>query len=219
MDVPTMLDALAIEDKIAAAKVPHWVKIGMQLFTAAGPAVVREMKARGAKIFLDLKFFDIPNTVSGAAQSAAALGVEMFNVHAQGGEDMMKAAVAGAKKGVIGTAEPPLIIAVTILTSQPATPEQVLALAKSAKASGMSGVVCSGKEAANNRRELGEDFRLVCPGIRLAGADKGDQVRVVTPSMAAEAGADFIVVGRDIIEASDVGGAAKRVYDELTLAV
>ncbi len=210
LDVPGLDEAGRLLDRLAGGA--RWFKVGLHLFTAAGPAIVREVRARGANVFLDLKLHDIPNTVSSAARSAAALGVGMFNVHASGGEAMMRAAVEGG--GRAGTARP-LVIAVTILTSQAATEADVLALARAAKASGLDGVVCSAREAVALKRELGAGFKLVCPGIRPAWSETGDQKRIVTPRAAVEAGADYIVVGRPILAAPDPAEAARRVLDEM----
>jgi orotidine-5'-phosphate decarboxylase len=214
VDVPDLDQASRVLDQLAGSV--RWFKVGLQLFTAAGPAVVREIRSRGAQVFLDLKFHDIPNTVAGAAESATALGAEMINVHASGGEAMMRAALEGCANA--GCA-PPLVIAVTILTSQPATEADVLNLARSAKTSGLDGVVCSAREAAALRRELGEHFKLICPGIRPAWSAKGDQNRIVTPRDAVAAGADFIVVGRPILDASDPAAAAQRILEEMAATV
>ena len=220
LDVPTLDEGSRLLDRLGGSV--RWFKVGMQLFTAAGPAVVREIRSRGASVFLDLKFHDIPNTVAGAAQSAAALGVEMFNVHAGGGEEMMRAAKVAAslrdapldEHSRHGVARP-LVIAVTILTSQAASEADVLKLARAAKASGLDGVVCSAREAVTLKRELGADFKLVCPGIRPAWSETGDQKRIVTPHDAVKAGADYIVVGRPILAAPNPAEAAKRVLDEM----
>jgi len=210
VDVPNLEQASRVLDQLADSV--RWFKVGLQLFTASGPGVVREIRARGGKVFLDLKFHDIPNTVAGAAQSAAALGVEMFNVHASGGEAMMRAAGGGAAQAGVAR---PTIIAVTVLTSQPATEDDVLRLARSAKTSGLDGIVCSAREAVTLKRELGADFKLICPGIRPAWSEKGDQNRIVTPRDAVKAGADYIVVGRPILAAPNPAEAAKRVIEEM----
>ena len=214
LDVPNLQQANSTLDQLAGSV--RWFKVGLQLFTACGPAIVREVRARGASVFLDLKFHDIPNTVAGAAQSAAALGVEMFNVHASGGEEMMRAAIQGAQRAGV---KRPLIIAVTVLTSQVAKEEDVLRLAAAAKTSGLDGVVCSAREAVTLKRELGADFKLVCPGIRPAWSETGDQKRIVTPRDAAKAGADYIVVGRPILAAPNPADAAKRVVEEMQTEV
>jgi len=221
LDLPSLEHAHRSLDQLADTV--GWFKVGLQLFTAAGPAVVREVRARGAKVFLDLKFHDIPNTVAGAARSAAALGVAMFNVHASGGSEMMRAAKAAASLSDAPSDElsrhgatRPLVIAVTILTSQAASESDVLELARAAQASGLDGVVCSAREAATLKRELGADFKLVCPGIRPAWSETGDQKRIVSPRDAVKAGADYIVVGRPILDAPNPADAARRVLDEMS---
>jgi orotidine-5'-phosphate decarboxylase len=191
------------------------VKVGKELFTAAGPDFVRACVARGFRVFLDLKFHDIPTTCAQACAAATRLGVWMVNVHASGGGPMM----AAARKAVDDAARdagraPPLLIAVTVLTSLgaedlasigvPATPaEHVVRLAKLAQGAGLDGVVCSAKEAVALRAACGPDFRLVTPGIRPAGAAAQDQVRVTTPAEAIAAGADWLVIGRPITGAPD----------------
>ncbi|HUP96378.1 MAG TPA: orotidine-5'-phosphate decarboxylase [Usitatibacter sp.] len=186
------------------------VKVGKELFTAAGPAVVAALHERGFEVFLDLKYHDIPNTVAGACRAAARLGVWMLNVHASGGDAMMRA----AREAVEGVARPPLVIAVTILTSL-ADPEleqigftgsaadNAVRLARLARASGLDGVVCSAQEAAELRQATGSDFLLVTPGIRLEGDARGDQARVVTPVEATRLGANYLVIGRPITGSPD----------------
>ena len=186
------------------------IKVGQELFTRAGPRIVEALVERGFAVFLDLKFHDIPNTVAQACRAAAALGVWMLNVHAGGGSAMMQA----AREGVAGTRGPPLLVAVTVLTSlneadlaaiglagSPA--EAALRLARLAQAAGLDGVVCSALEARLLKSALGADFRLVTPGIRPAGSDAGDQKRVMTAKRALAAGADYLVIGRPITRAPD----------------
>ena len=186
------------------------VKVGKELFVAAGPDVVHRLQERGFEVFLDLKFHDIPNTVAGACRAAARLGVWMMNVHASGGAVMMQA----AREAVASVARPPLLIAVTILTSLsdaalgevgfPGTAaDNVERLGRLARASGMDGVVCSAQEAPLLRRAAGDDFVLVTPGIRLASDAKDDQSRVVTPVDAVRLGAHYLVIGRPITAAKD----------------
>ena len=198
-------------------------KVGKQLFTAEGPQVVRDLIASGRKVFLDLKFHDIPNTVAGAVASASTLGVSMLTVHASGGSKMLKAACEGASQGKTK----PLILAVTVLTSLNDTDmqeqgitagveSQVLRLAGMALQAGCGGVVASAREAANLRRSLGTGFAIVTPGVRPAGSDAGDQARVVTPKDAIAAGADYIVVGRPITGAKDPASAAAGILAEIS---
>lgn len=200
-------------------------KVGKQLFTAEGPQVVRDLVASGRKVFLDLKFHDIPNTVAGAVASATALGVSMLTVHAAGGSKMLKAACEGASSGKTKTK--PLILAVTVLTSltdadlqeqgiTAGVESQVLRLAGMALQSGCGGIVASAREAGNLRRSLGTGFAIVTPGVRPAGADAGDQARVVTPKDAIAAGADYIVVGRPITASPDPASAAAAILAEIS---
>jgi orotidine-5'-phosphate decarboxylase len=191
------------------------VKVGKELFTSAGPDLVRELVRRGFRVFLDLKFHDIPNTVAQACAAATRLGVWMMNVHAAGGDAMLTA----ARDAVANTAAAegrarPLLIAVTLLTSigtddlaaigVPGTADaQVLRLARLAQASGLDGVVCSAREAAMLRAACGAKFKLVTPGIRPAGTTAHDQARVMTPEAAVSAGADYLVIGRAITAAGD----------------
>ncbi len=197
-----------------------YVKVGMELYYAAGPDIVRELKARGYRVFLDLKMHDIPNTVRKAANVLGRLGADIINVHAAGGSAMMAGALEGAAAGAAEAGLPaPLVIAVTQLTSTDQTmltnellidaplADVVSAYAKNVAASGLSGVVCSAQEAAQVHEACGENFLTVCPGVRPAEAVAAgvvqDQKRVMTPAAAAEAGADFIVVGRPITQAAD----------------
>ena len=208
LDVPDAEAALAL-----AARLDNKlcrVKVGKELFVAAGPAVVARLQERGFEVFLDLKFHDIPNTVAGACRAAARLGVWMMNVHASGGEAMLRA----AREAIETVARPPLLIAVTILTSLAdedlaqvgfagSLMDNVERLARLARASGMDGVVCSAQEAPVIRKAAGEDFILVTPGIRLKTDPKDDQARTVTPAEAVRLGAHYLVIGRSITKAAD----------------
>ena len=186
------------------------LKVGKELFTAAGPSLLEQFMQRGFEVFLDLKFHDIPNTTAQACKAAASLGVWMVNVHALGGRKMMEA----AREAVAHAVRPPKLIAVTVLTSMAqedlaelgvaATPaELVLRLATLARDSGMDGVVCSAQEAALLRKHCGSEFCLVTPGIRPAEASADDQSRIMTPRAALEAGASYLVIGRPITRAAD----------------
>lgn len=199
------------------------LKIGKELFTAAGPQLVTRLGDEGYSVFLDLKFHDIPNTVAKACEAASRLGVWMVNVHASGGSAMMRAARAAVDKASV----PPLLIAVTVLTSldQAALDEigyagdlsaTVLRLAKLAKSCGLDGVVCSAQEAPMLRSELGKDFSLVTPGIRPADANADDQSRIVTPAMAIRNGSDYLVIGRPITQAVAPLDMLQRINREIT---
>lgn len=202
-------------------------KIGSFLFTACGPEAVEMVNKSGAKVFLDLKFHDIPNTVANAASEAAKMGVFMFNIHASGGTKMIQAAVDAARKSAAVAAKPkPMVLAVTVLTSMDEpelrqlgilrkTEEQVMHLASLAKDAGCDGVVCSVEETAQIRKMLGDDFIIVTPGIRPTGSEISDQKRIATPHHAIEAGSDYIVVGRPIIEAPDPLAVANKILDEM----
>lgn len=199
------------------------LKVGKELFTAAGPEFVRELVHKGFKVFLDLKFHDIPNTVAKAVRSAAELGVWMVNVHASGGSRMMIA----AREAIADLPNPPLLIAVTVLTSMSADDlqelgvaipltDQVLHLASLAAQSGLDGVVCSAQEAALIKARLGTNFVLVTPGIRPFGSALGDQRRVMTPEQAAALGIEVLVIGRPITEAADPANVLRAINRSLT---
>lgn len=200
-------------------------KIGKQLFTAEGPDLVRELVGSGRRVFLDLKFHDIPNTVAAAVREAAKLGVSMLSVHASGGARMLQEAVSAAA----ASRPSPLVLAVTVLTSltdedlqqtgvSGRVLDQVLRLAALAQAQGCGGVVASAQEARELRRELGTGFAIVTPGVRPVGTAAGDQARVVTPAEALRAGATHIVVGRPITGARDPGAAARAIVEEIEAA-
>lgn len=206
----------------ATAETVSIYKVGKQLFTTAGPDFVRELVQNGHRVFLDLKFHDIPNTVASAVRSASALGVSMLTVHASGGTKMLRAAVDAAAE----SPNPPMILAVTVLTSMSDDDlrevgvsgrvlDQVLRLAALARNAGCPGVVASAQEARELRRELGTGFAIVTPGVRPKGAAVGDQARVVTPAGAIEAGATHIVVGRPITEATSPAQAAAEILKEI----
>jgi orotidine-5'-phosphate decarboxylase len=198
------------------------LKVGLELFAAEGPAVVRAAAALGRPVFLDLKLHDIPNTVEGAARSAAATGAALLTVHASGGPEMIRAAVRGAGEQV-------KVLAVTVLTSLDAAtldriglegpPEAaVVRLARLAVEAGAGGLVCSPQEVAAVRAAVGSELLLVVPGVRPAGAAAGDQSRIATPAEAVRAGADVIVVGRPLRDADDPADAARRIAAELQSA-
>ncbi len=222
------LDTDAPEAALATAKAlagcVGLFKVGMELFTRGGPDVVRGIRAAGADVVLDLKFHDIPNTVSGAVRSAAALGVKFTTVHASGGTAMLKAAAEAAR----GTGT--TVLAVTVLTSLDdadlssvgfalGAKDAVLRLAGLAAQAGAGGIVCSAREAAAIRAQVGGKVLLVTPGVRLPDDAVGDQKRVVTPGEAVRAGADYIVVGRPITKAADPAAAARRFAAEMAQAL
>lgn len=198
------------------------LKVGKELFVAAGPEFVRELVGLGYAVFLDLKFHDIPNTVAQACKAAARLGVWMVNVHAAGGPRML----AAARDALEGADRRPLLIAVTVLTSmgpeelaaigvEAAAEAQVLRLARLSAEAGLDGVVCSAREAPALRQAQGPSFRLVTPGIRPAGSDAGDQTRILTPLQAMQAGADYLVIGRPITQAADPVAALQAISAEI----
>jgi len=223
LDVPSAAQARQLVQAIGESATTY--KIGKQLFTAEGPQLVRELVASGRKVFLDLKFHDIPNTVAGAVRSAADLKVSMLTVHASGGSKMLKEAAEAAAQ----SSAKPTVLAVTVLTSMADADlheigvagtvlTQVLRLGALARQAGCGGLVASAKEAGDLRRELGEGFAIVTPGVRPAGSATGDQARVVTPRDAIAAGASHLVVGRPIIEAADPAKAATEIIHEIEAA-
>lgn len=230
LDVETAAQALAFVEQLRGQV--GMFKIGKQLFTAAGPDIVRHIIGLGEKVFLDLKFHDIPNTVASAGVEAARLGVSIFNVHALGGSAMMRATVdamnAAAERENLTK---PLILAVTILTShEPASlheiglersiPEQVIRLAELADKSGINGVVASPLEIAPLRAAIANpNFVILTPGVRPVGAALNDQKRVMTPGEAVKAGADYLVIGRPITGAENPAAAAQKIREEIEQAV
>jgi len=227
LDVDSGERALALARSLR--DVASGFKVGSRLFTLEGPSLVRALADSGMKVFLDLKFHDIPNTVAQAVESAVLTGAWMVNVHASGGTAMMQAAAGAAREAAsrAGRARP-LVIGVTVLTSMDDATlqesgvtrpllDQVIALARLARGAGLDGVVASPQETAAIRQACGDDFAIVTPGIRgaSAGAEKNDQSRTMGPAEAIRAGATFIVVGRPIIGAQDPRGAAERIVEEL----
>ncbi len=198
------------------------LKVGKELFTLGGPSLVESLQQQGFDIFLDLKFYDIPNTVAKALEASAQLGIWMVNVHASGGRRMLEAARNAIPAGEGG----PLLIAVTVLTSMDqedllsvgcsrSPEEQALLLAKLAHESGFDGVVCSAREATKMKQQIAPDFKLVTPGIRPAQSDVGDQKRVMTPAEAMQAGTDYLVIGRPITQAPDPAAALQNILETL----
>ncbi|WP_425482755.1 orotidine-5'-phosphate decarboxylase [Caldichromatium japonicum] len=208
LDFPSAAPAFALAERLDPARCR--LKVGKELFTRLGPACVEHLQRSGFEVFLDLKFHDIPNTVAAACAAAADLGVWMLNVHVSGGRAMLEA----ARAALAGYAQPPLLIGVTVLTSLassdlaeigcPDEPEaRVLALARLARDAGLDGVVCSPREAAKLRAELGREFTLITPGVRPLDSTADDQRRTLTPAEALAAGADYLVIGRPITRAPD----------------
>ena len=220
LDVPDTDGALRLLDALGT---PALCKIGLELFTAQGPSVVKAIQSRGSSVFLDLKFHDIPNTVAHAVRSAADLGVSMTTLHASGGPVMLEAA---AKAAAASGNSDLLLLAVTVLTSMDAAQlsaagisvepkEQVLRLAGLASGAGIGGIVCSPLEVTAIRESLGNKLRIVTPGVRPPWAAAGDQKRVMTPSEAVAAGADWLVIGRPITAADNPKEAYAKVVAEL----
>lgn len=224
LDVPTAEAALALAGQLKDQC--QWFKVGLELYIAAGPAIVEKLVSRGHSIFLDLKLHDIPNTVAAAVRSAASLGASLLTVHAAGGPAMLTA----AQEAVSAMATPPQLLAVTVLTSMDqsqlaatgvqATPqEQVALLANLGLQAGIRGFVCSPQEAAALRALAGPEGVLVTPGIRPTGADRGDQQRIATPTYALDQGASYLVIGRPITQAADPALAAEAILLEIAEAL
>ena len=223
LDYSESATALALVDALGDSI--SFYKVGLQLFTSVGAEVVRQLKLRKKRVFLDLKFHDIPHTVAGAVGSVSKLGVDLLTIHASGGTAMMEAAV----KATRAAERPPTVLAVTVLTSMDAAAlrainvqvspaEQVLHLAKLAREAGCGGVVCSPEEIVQVRPIVGAEMKLVIPGIRPAGSATGDQARMTTPAEAISRGADYLVIGRPITAAPDPRAAARAILEEVSNA-
>ncbi len=224
LDYPDAASALALADRLDPSRCR--VKVGKELFTRGGPALVEQLIGKGFDLFLDLKYHDIPNTVAGACRAAADLGVWMVNVHALGGRRMMEA----AREAVAHAERPPILLAVTILTSlgegdlreiglEDSAGDSVVRLARLAHRSGMDGVVCSPREVRLLRRNLNQAFCLVTPGIRPVGAGADDQVRVMTPGDAILSGSDYLVIGRPVTAVADPLAALDAITAEVDQAL
>jgi len=221
LDVSSAAEAQSLVNTIGNSASIY--KVGKQLFTSEGPQVVRDLVTSGRKVFLDLKYYDIPNTVAAAVKAAAELKVHMLTVHAFGGSKMMRAA---AEASATSTAKP-LVLAVSVLTSladedlheigiASSAREQVVRLAKLAHQAGIGGLVASPNELKALRTAIGQEMKIVTPGVRPAGSDKGDQARVATPAEARANGADYIVVGRPITAAPDPAAAARAILEDIS---
>jgi orotidine 5''-phosphate decarboxylase, subfamily 1 len=222
LDFQTGAEALAMASQLKG--IAPWMKVGLELYVAEGPQIVRELKAMGFQVFVDLKFLDIPNTVRGAVRSCVKSGADMLNIHAAGGADMARVAVAARDEAFLeyragaGQADKPLLFAVTVLTSMQDTDnpilrgrpaaEVALELAQASREAGLDGVVCSGQEVARIKAACGQDFLCLTPGIRVPDPNTpaDDQRRVMTPEAAVAAGSDYLVVGRPITRASEQSG-------------
>lgn len=226
LDYPEAEPALGLARLIAGQV--GMLKVGLELFNSAGPEVIAALRELGARVFYDSKLYDIPNTVAGAAAAVGRMGVTMFNVHALGGRGMMQAAKqASARAAEEAGFPPPLVIAVTIVTSldeealrnevgiAEAMPRAVVRLARLAQEAGLDGVVCSAGEVGETKRACGKGFLTVVPGIRPAGAVRGDQARAATPQAAVEAGADYLVIGRPVTRAEDPCAAIAAIVQEI----
>ncbi|NJL22856.1 MAG: orotidine-5'-phosphate decarboxylase [Leptolyngbyaceae cyanobacterium SM1_3_5] len=226
LDVPSEEEAVVWIDRLP--QVNFW-KVGLELFVSSGPSILRTLKARQKKIFLDLKLHDIPNTMAGACRAAGGYRVDLLTVHATAGKDALRAAQTAANEGAIAANQsPPNLIAITVLTSLTARSlafdlkiplelsEYALQMALLAQDSGLAGAVCSPQEVKQLRSICGDRFLLVCPGVRPAWAEAGDQRRSMTPAQAIQAGADYLVIGRPITTAPDPAAAFDRICTEIT---
>lgn len=226
--IPELVIALDFADAHSALRLAKdclslsprpWLKIGLQLYTAEGPELVKRIKESGFKVFLDLKFYDIPNTVYEAVRASGRLGVDMLNIHLSGGERMAGAAVAAVNE----LSPKPILLGVTVLTSTPApesgtVTEQILTLAQQGKDWGLDGVVCSAWEAGAIKRNCGKKFICLTPGIRPEASDKQDQARVMTPEQAVLRGSDFLVVGRPITQSPEPLRIARAISDSIRMS-
>jgi orotidine-5'-phosphate decarboxylase len=225
LDVASATEAMILLDKLP--KVTFW-KVGLELFVSSGAGILRELQSRQKKIFLDLKFHDIPNTMAGACHAAARYGVNLMTVHATAGKTALKAAQSAAEAGAAETGcHAPSLLAITVLTSLNARtlafelkiplelPEYVLDMALLGQESGLAGAVCSPQEAAQLRDACGNHFLLVCPGVRPSWTASGDQRRTYTPADAIKAGANYLVIGRPITQAKDPVAAFDRICAEM----
>ncbi|MDX2096693.1 MAG: orotidine-5'-phosphate decarboxylase [Leptolyngbyaceae cyanobacterium bins.59] len=226
LDVPSEAEAIALLTQLP--QVTFW-KVGLELFVRSGPGILAALKERQKRIFLDLKFHDIPNTMAGACRSAAHYGVDLLTVHAAAGKEALRLAQLAALEGATQAGlTPPRLIGITLLTSLSARslalelkvpvelPEYVLQMALLAQEGGLSGAVCSPQEVEQLRQICGPEFLLVCPGVRPAWAAGGDQARSLTPAAALQAGADYLVIGRPITQAESPSKAFDRICEELT---
>ncbi len=226
LDVPDEQSAIALIDQLPQV---IWWKVGLELFTSTGPKILELLKSKEKRIFLDLKFHDIPNTVAGACRSAASYGVDLLTIHATSGKEALKAATEAAQAGAAQAGvKSPKLIAISLLTSISARqlafdlkiplelPEYALEMALLAQEAGLDGAVCSPQEVAQLRETCGDDFLLVCPGVRPTWSDKGDQKRSLTPAQAIIAGADYLVIGRPITATTEPELAWKRISEELS---
>jgi orotidine-5'-phosphate decarboxylase len=226
LDVSSEAEAIALIDRLP--NVTFW-KVGLELFVSSGAGILKTLKSRQKRIFLDLKFHDIPNTMAGACRAAAGYGVDLLTLHAAAGQTALQASQTAAAAGAALTGQtPPRLIAITLLTSLTSRalafelkiplelPDYALQMALLAQESGLAGAVCSPQEVAQLRQTCGDDFLLVCPGVRPTWAEAGDQRRSLTPAAALKAGADYLVIGRPITASDDPVAAFDRICEEIS---